>query len=120
MTNRAGVSVADRRRRSMTYSAHLDTLAALGRWHIGTWRSFQPDIDVELGYEWFGSKLADKPAMVNVLADLAIESEAATSTALRLARAYDDEDNALRRFADIVQVWDRLLRVRHVRHASGL
>jgi putative acyl-CoA dehydrogenase len=50
----------------------------------------------------FGSKLADKPAMVNVLADLAIESEAATATALRLARAYDEEDNALRRFATAV------------------
>ena len=50
----------------------------------------------------FGSRLADKPAMVNVLADLAIESEAATATALRLARAYDEEDNALRRFATAV------------------
>ena len=30
--------------------------------------------------------------MVNVLADLAIESEAATATALRLARAYDEEN----------------------------
>jgi putative acyl-CoA dehydrogenase len=40
--------------------------------------------------------------MVNVLADLAIESEAATATALRLARAYDEEDNALRRFATAV------------------
>ena len=40
--------------------------------------------------------------MVNVLADLAIESEAATATALRLARAYDEEDNSLRRFATAV------------------
>src|ERR687896_220209 len=36
--------------------------------------------------EAFGRKLAEQPAMVNVLADLAIESEAATATALRLAR----------------------------------
>jgi putative acyl-CoA dehydrogenase len=50
----------------------------------------------------FGSRLVEKPAMVNVLADLAIESEAATATALRLARAYDEEDNALRRFATAV------------------
>ena len=40
--------------------------------------------------------------MVNVLADLAIESEAATATALRLARAYDEGDTALRRFATAV------------------
>jgi putative acyl-CoA dehydrogenase len=50
----------------------------------------------------FGRRLAEQPLMVNVLADLAIESEAATATALRLARAYDEEDNALRRFATAV------------------
>ncbi|MEA2393367.1 MAG: putative acyl-CoA dehydrogenase [Solirubrobacteraceae bacterium] len=38
----------------------------------------------------FGARLVDQPLMVNVLADLAVESEAATATALRLARAYDD------------------------------
>jgi putative acyl-CoA dehydrogenase len=37
----------------------------------------------------FGALLADQPLMRNVLADLSIESEAATVTALRLARAYD-------------------------------
>ncbi len=37
----------------------------------------------------FGRLLADQPLMANVLADLAIESEAATASALRLARAYD-------------------------------
>ena len=50
----------------------------------------------------FGRRLVDQPAMVNVLADLAIESEAATATALRLARAYDEGDTALRRFATAV------------------
>ncbi|MFD5338399.1 acyl-CoA dehydrogenase family protein [Streptomyces hawaiiensis] len=40
--------------------------------------------------EAFGGKLADKPLMRNVLADLALESEAATTLALRLAAAYDD------------------------------
>jgi putative acyl-CoA dehydrogenase len=50
----------------------------------------------------FGARLADQPAMVNVLADLALESEAATATALRLARAYDEGDTALRRFATAV------------------
>jgi putative acyl-CoA dehydrogenase len=38
----------------------------------------------------FGARLADQPAMANVLADLAIEAEAATLLAMRLARAYDE------------------------------
>jgi len=50
----------------------------------------------------FGARLIDQPAMVNVLADLALESEAATATALRLARAYDEGDHALRRFATAI------------------
>ncbi|MGW7381967.1 acyl-CoA dehydrogenase family protein [Streptomyces sp. NPDC054794] len=41
--------------------------------------------------EAFGGKLVDKPLMRNVLADLALESEAATALALRLAAAYDDD-----------------------------
>jgi putative acyl-CoA dehydrogenase len=40
--------------------------------------------------EAFGGKLIDKPLMRNVLADLALESEAATTLAMRLAAAYDD------------------------------
>ena len=45
----------------------------------------------------FGKRLAEQPLMLNVLADLAIESEAATAVALRIARAYDespDDPNA--------------------------
>jgi putative acyl-CoA dehydrogenase len=38
----------------------------------------------------FGKTLIDQPLMQNVLADLAVESEAATVSALRLARAYDE------------------------------
>lgn len=38
----------------------------------------------------FGRTLIDQPLMTNVLADLALESEAATWLALRLARALDD------------------------------
>jgi putative acyl-CoA dehydrogenase len=38
----------------------------------------------------FGKRLADQPLMRNVLADLAIEAEAATALGLRLARAYDE------------------------------
>ncbi|MCZ9354326.1 acyl-CoA dehydrogenase family protein [Streptomyces mutabilis] len=39
--------------------------------------------------EAFGGKLVDRPLMRNVLADLAIESEAATTLGMRLAAAYD-------------------------------
>jgi len=39
--------------------------------------------------EAFGKRLASHPLMANVLADLALESEAATRLALRLARAFD-------------------------------
>ncbi|MFG2551367.1 acyl-CoA dehydrogenase family protein [Streptomyces sp. NPDC048581] len=52
--------------------------------------------------EAFGGKLVDKPLMRNVLADLAVESEAATTLALRLAAAYDDDseqERALLRIA---------------------
>ncbi len=51
----------------------------------------------------FGRALRDQPLMRNVLADLAIESEAATALALRLARAFDAsaEDEAERAFARI-------------------
>ena len=37
----------------------------------------------------FGAPLAEQPAMTNVLADLALESEAATVATIRLARAFD-------------------------------
>jgi putative acyl-CoA dehydrogenase len=51
----------------------------------------------------FGGLLADKPLMRNVVADLAVESEAATALALRLAAAVDRPDDphesALRRIA---------------------
>ena len=51
----------------------------------------------------FGSRLADKPLMQNVVADLAVESEAATALALRLAAAVDrpgdPHEAALRRIA---------------------
>jgi putative acyl-CoA dehydrogenase len=38
----------------------------------------------------FGKLLVDQPLMQNVLADLCVESEAATIAALRLARSYDE------------------------------
>jgi putative acyl-CoA dehydrogenase len=42
----------------------------------------------------FQKKLIDQPLMTNVLADLALESEGATVLTIRLARAYDESDEA--------------------------
>jgi putative acyl-CoA dehydrogenase len=41
----------------------------------------------------FGATLVDQPLMRNVLADLCVESEAATVTAMRLARAFDNHED---------------------------
>ena len=55
------------------------------------------------GREAFGALLVDQPAMTAVLADLALESEAAMLTGLRLAQLFEaeasDRDVALRRLA---------------------
>jgi putative acyl-CoA dehydrogenase len=58
----------------------------------------------------FGRELDRQPLMANVLADLAVESEAATVAALRLARCFDavddDRERALKRLATpIVKYW---------------
>jgi putative acyl-CoA dehydrogenase len=55
----------------------------------------------------FGRRLADQPLMANVLADLAVESEAATLLAMRVAGAFDraagdPAEAALRRLATAV------------------
>jgi putative acyl-CoA dehydrogenase len=51
----------------------------------------------------FGRRLLQQPLMENVLADLCIESEAATLLAIRLARAYEpDADPNFRRLATAV------------------
>lgn len=50
----------------------------------------------------FGRRLVDQPLMTNVLADLAVESEAATTTMLRLAGAYDRGEGAFARIATAV------------------
>jgi len=44
----------------------------------------------------FGKTLIDQPLMRNVLADLCLESEAATALAMRLARAYDEASSDAR------------------------
>jgi putative acyl-CoA dehydrogenase len=50
----------------------------------------------------FGRRLADQPLMQNVLADLCVESEAATLTAFRLAGAFDRGEHAFARIATAV------------------
>ncbi|WDZ97004.1 isovaleryl-CoA dehydrogenase [Herbaspirillum sp. WKF16] len=51
----------------------------------------------------FGRHLAEQPLMRNVLADLALESEAATMLMLRLAHAFDAPDDPLQR------AWKRIV-----------
>jgi putative acyl-CoA dehydrogenase len=64
----------------------------------------------------FGKALIDQPLMENVLADLCVESEAATLLAMRLARAYEpDADLAFRRPATaIAKYWVCKRAVSHV------
>jgi putative acyl-CoA dehydrogenase len=50
----------------------------------------------------FGRPLIEQPLMQNVLADLCLDSEAATVLAMRLARAYDEADVAFRRLVTAV------------------
>ncbi|WP_028660841.1 acyl-CoA dehydrogenase family protein [Nocardioides insulae] len=58
----------------------------------------------------FGALLVDQPVMTGVLADLALDSEAATYTALRLAQAHEpgagEHDQLLRRIATpVAKYW---------------
>ena len=50
----------------------------------------------------FGKTLSDQPLMANVLADLAIESEATTTLMMRLAGGYDRGEGAFTRIATAV------------------
>ena len=58
----------------------------------------------------FGRVLAEQPLMRNVLADLAIESEAATIGALSLARAYDEALAGDERAAHLKRVANAVLK----------
>jgi putative acyl-CoA dehydrogenase len=51
----------------------------------------------------FGKVLAEQPLMRNVLADLALESEAGLALAMRLASAYEREDDPVER------IWKRVV-----------
>src|SRR6478735_4167870 len=78
--------VAATRLDCVTGSAALMRQAVAQAVHHATYRSA------------FGGPLIDKPLMRNVLADLALESEAATTTALRLAAAHDADTEQERHF----------------------
>ncbi len=53
----------------------------------------------------FQRKLADQPAMTAVLADLAVESEAATALAFRVAAAFDAREPLGRLLTPIAKYW---------------
>jgi putative acyl-CoA dehydrogenase len=53
----------------------------------------------------FGRLLVEQPLMLNVLADLCVESEAATVAALRLARAFDEGDELRRLATAVLKHW---------------
>jgi putative acyl-CoA dehydrogenase len=70
----------------------------------------------------FGKRLIEQPLMQNVIADLVLESEAATVLAMRLARAYDARDDAgetaFRRIATpIAKYWVCKRAIAHVGEA---
>jgi putative acyl-CoA dehydrogenase len=58
----------------------------------------------------FGKELASQPLMQNVLADLAIESEAATISAIRLARAYDESIAGDERATELKRIANAVLK----------
>ena len=72
----------------------------------------------------FGRELSEQPLMRNVLADLCVESEAATAGAMRLARAYDEalagdeEAQQLKRIANaVLKYWTCKRAVMHAGEA---
>ena len=66
--------------------------------------------------EAFGKALAEQPLMRRVLADLSVESEAATAAAMRLAGAYDRGESDFARLA--TQIVNYLLTKRVPGHAA--
>ena len=53
----------------------------------------------------FGKLLVEQPLMQNVLADLCVEASAATASALRLAHAFDGDDEARRIATAVLKYW---------------
>lgn len=53
----------------------------------------------------FQKRLIDQPVMAAVLADMAVESEAATALSLRIAQAFDEDDPIARLLTPIAKYW---------------
>ena len=53
----------------------------------------------------FQKRLIDQPAMTALLADLAVESEAATALGFRLAQAFDEDDPVARLLTPLAKYW---------------
>lgn len=53
----------------------------------------------------FQRRLVDQPAMAAVLADLVVESEAATALGFRLAQTFDEDDPVARLLTPIAKYW---------------
>ena len=68
--------------------AYMRTALAQALWHVSHRRAF-------------GRLLIDQPLMRTVLADLAIESEAATALAMRVARSFDERSDEARLFSRV-------------------
>lgn len=73
-------------------AAQMRAALAQALWHTANRSAFQ-------------RRLIDQPAMASVLADLALESEAATVLALRLAQAFDENDPLTRLLTPIAKYW---------------
>jgi putative acyl-CoA dehydrogenase len=52
----------------------------------------------------FGKLLREQPLMMNTLADLALETEAATALSMRLARAFDAQEDESKPAASLTPV----------------
>lgn len=73
-------------------AGQMRTSLALAMWHTAHRTAFQ-------------KRLIDQPAMESLLADLAIESEAATAIGFRLSQAFDDGDSLARLLTPITKYW---------------
>ncbi len=82
---------------------HTRLDCALGS--AGTLRRAVAEATHHAAYRYaFGRRLLDQPLMQNVLADLCLESEAATALAMRIARGFDEavSDEAARLYTRVV------------------
>lgn len=72
---------------------HEITVAGLVRWHVGSWRAFEPSATVAIGYEWLGTSLSSQGVTSSRgyrggFAELAIEPMFRVSTRLVLGPAF--------------------------------